>query len=314
MIGRLPSGGTRSYYHTDLLGSTRAVVQGATVTESYDYDPWGVLMPGRALGSGAKEQFTTKERDAESQLDYFGARYYASAIGRWTSVDPAVAADAMPEWSTFAYARNEPLGRVDPDGRCPIPQLCIAAAVAVGTAIGAAAYQVYQNSASGRPLSENLGLATVRGLRDGAVGALIGFGMTAAAERVLAASAAASSGAEATSAVRGGRGPVLKGQAGVQRAIREYESQGGTVLGEQITLRTPAGRTVPDFYGQNANGIREFVEVKNGPYAALTANQRSIFPIVSTQGAIPVGANAEAAGLQPGVPIPPTPVRVFRYP
>jgi len=74
VVGRQPSAGSRSYYHTDLLGSTRAVVQGATVTESYDYDPWGVLMPARSLGSGTKEKFTTKERDAESQLDYFGAR------------------------------------------------------------------------------------------------------------------------------------------------------------------------------------------------------------------------------------------------
>ncbi len=119
VIGRLPSGGTRSYYHTDLLGSTRSVVQGATVTESYDYDPWGVLMPGRALGSGTKEQFTTKERDAESQLDYFGARLYASALGRWTSVDPAVAADLSPEWGGYVYLNNDPARLVDALGLCP---------------------------------------------------------------------------------------------------------------------------------------------------------------------------------------------------
>ncbi len=120
VIGRLPSGGTRSYYHTDLLGSTRAAVQGATVTESFDYDPWGVLMPARSLGSGTKERFTTKERDAESQLDYFGARYYASAIGRWTSVDPAMAADSTPSWSPFAYVEDQPVSQRDPWGR----QLC----------------------------------------------------------------------------------------------------------------------------------------------------------------------------------------------
>jgi hypothetical protein len=55
-------------------GTTRAVVQGATVVESYDYDPYGLLMPGRTLGSGTKEGFTSKERDAETGLDYFGAR------------------------------------------------------------------------------------------------------------------------------------------------------------------------------------------------------------------------------------------------
>ncbi len=116
VVGRLPSGGTRSYYHTDLLGSTRAVVQGATVTESYDYDPWGVLLPGRTLGSGTKEQFTTKERDAESALDYFGARSYASALGRWTTVDPAGAADSLPQWSSYTYVKNNPALYFDPQG------------------------------------------------------------------------------------------------------------------------------------------------------------------------------------------------------
>ena len=40
VIGRQPSTSTRRYYHTDLLGSTRAVVEGATVVESYDFEPW----------------------------------------------------------------------------------------------------------------------------------------------------------------------------------------------------------------------------------------------------------------------------------
>ena len=119
VVGRQPSAGSRSYYHTDLLGSTRAVVQGATVTESYDYDPWGVLMPARSLGSGTKEKFTTKERDAESQLDYFGARSYASAIGRWTTVDPAVAADSAPQWSPYGYVKGNPVNFSDPFGLCP---------------------------------------------------------------------------------------------------------------------------------------------------------------------------------------------------
>ena len=109
VVGRQPSPGSRSYYHTDRLGSTRAVVQGAVVTESYDYDPWGVLMPGRTLGSGTKEQFTTKERDAESGLDSFGVRAYASALGRWTTVDPAMAADSTPEWGPYGYVRDDPV-------------------------------------------------------------------------------------------------------------------------------------------------------------------------------------------------------------
>ncbi|GEM_PF-5550407 len=49
-----------------------------------DY-PFGLLMPGRDYQSGerTKELFTGKERDGETELDYFGARYYWAAGGRW---------------------------------------------------------------------------------------------------------------------------------------------------------------------------------------------------------------------------------------
>jgi len=32
-------------------------------------------------------RYTGKERDTESGLDYFGARYYGSNMGRWMSPD-----------------------------------------------------------------------------------------------------------------------------------------------------------------------------------------------------------------------------------
>jgi RHS repeat-associated protein len=117
VIGRQETGGARLHYHRDLLGSTRAVTEGATVVESYDYDPWGVLMPGRALVGTTREGFTTKERDLETGLDYFGARYYMAALGRWTTVDPP--ADEFPEWSPYNYVMNNPVNARDLLGLCP---------------------------------------------------------------------------------------------------------------------------------------------------------------------------------------------------
>jgi RHS repeat-associated protein len=108
-------GSAWKYYHADLLGSTRSVVQGTTVLESYDYDPWGLLMPGRTLGSGTKEKFSAKEQDAESGLEYFGARYYMPALGRWASVDPL--GQKHPQWSPYNYVLDNPEALVDPDGR-----------------------------------------------------------------------------------------------------------------------------------------------------------------------------------------------------
>jgi len=115
-------------------------------------------------------------------------------------------------------------------------------------------------------------------------------------------------------AAKGGVGPVLQGQAGVARAIGEYEAAGGQVLGREISLRAGGGLTRPDFYGQSAQGFREFTEVKNGASAALNPNQARLFPIVQQSGAVPIGANAARAGLPPGVPILPTHVRVITYP
>lgn len=115
VVGRQPSSGDRRFYHTDLLGSTRAVTDSATILESYDYDPWGVLMPGRTLAGATKEGFTGKERDPETGLDYFGARYEMSALGRWAAVDPL--GEKHPEWSSYNYVLDNPAALIDPDGR-----------------------------------------------------------------------------------------------------------------------------------------------------------------------------------------------------
>lgn len=117
VVGRHPNTGTRSYYYTDMLGSTRSVVQNTTVVESYDFEPWGLLMAGRTLGSGTKEGFGAKEQDIESGLDYFEARYYMAALGRWGSTDPL--SGAAPEWSPYNYVLNDPLVLVDPSGMSP---------------------------------------------------------------------------------------------------------------------------------------------------------------------------------------------------
>ena len=69
-------------------------------------------------------QFTGKERDAESGLDYFGARYYGSNRGRFMSPDWSVSADPVPyarmdnpqSLNLYAYVGNNPLRFVDRDG------------------------------------------------------------------------------------------------------------------------------------------------------------------------------------------------------
>lgn len=65
-------------------------------------------------------RYTGKERDAESGNDYFGARYYASTVGRFLSPDPQYAQERMVKdpqsWNLYAYGGNNPLRFIDPDG------------------------------------------------------------------------------------------------------------------------------------------------------------------------------------------------------
>jgi RHS repeat-associated protein len=123
-------GGGTSYLTSDHLGSTRVVTKAdGSVKARYDYLSFGEEIPstvgGRSSVSGysaadsTRQKFTQKERDNESGLDYFGARYLSSAQGRFTSVDPA-AASGRPirpqSWNRYAYVLNNPLRLIDPDG------------------------------------------------------------------------------------------------------------------------------------------------------------------------------------------------------
>jgi RHS repeat-associated protein len=124
--GSVPTG--TSYLTADVLGSTRLVT--GTTTECEDYLPFGEQIQsgtdGRSDGcfSAAdvvpEKKFTSKERDVNTGLDFFGARYFSSAQGRFTSPD-APFADQHPEdpqsWNMYAYVRNNPLKNTDPDGR-----------------------------------------------------------------------------------------------------------------------------------------------------------------------------------------------------
>jgi RHS repeat-associated protein len=75
-------------------------------------------MRGQAELNRAGSCCTGKERDTESGNDYFGARYYASSMGRFMSPDsPGFAHLSNPQaWNLYAYTYNNPVSSVDPDG------------------------------------------------------------------------------------------------------------------------------------------------------------------------------------------------------
>jgi RHS repeat-associated protein len=82
---------------------------------------WGRTgIGGYGTDLGLRQKFTGKLRDSETTYDYFGARYFSGAQGRFTSVDPAVnmfnTAQDPQQWNRYPYTRNSPLKYVDPDG------------------------------------------------------------------------------------------------------------------------------------------------------------------------------------------------------
>jgi RHS repeat-associated protein len=107
------------YYHGDQIGSSRLLTSGA------GWPVWqGTFLP---FGEEYSPQLTTnhyrfsgKERDSESGLDYFGARYNSSTLSRFLTPDKPFADQHIREpqsWNLYSYARNNPLKYIDTDGR-----------------------------------------------------------------------------------------------------------------------------------------------------------------------------------------------------
>ena len=109
------AGSSHRYYLADHLGSTRALVdESGSVTATYDYRPYGKVLASSGTDA-TRFRFTGHERDVESSLDYMLARSYAYDVGRFLRPDPMQ--DEYPGLSPYAYANNNPLKYVDPDGR-----------------------------------------------------------------------------------------------------------------------------------------------------------------------------------------------------
>ncbi|MFI5176214.1 MAG: RHS repeat domain-containing protein, partial [Terriglobia bacterium] len=128
------TGGT-SYLTADHLDSTRVVTDASgNLKGRHDYLPFGEEIPsgiggrttpmGYGSNEGVRQKFTGKERDAESGLDYFGARYNASSMGRFMTPDWSAKPQTVPyadlgnpqSLNLYSYVVNNPLNRTDPLG------------------------------------------------------------------------------------------------------------------------------------------------------------------------------------------------------
>lgn len=107
------------YHHTDhLSGSNVETDANGNVIELLDYYPYGSVRLNEKSGTYENDyKFTGKELDEDTDLYYYGARYYDSAIGRFISIDPWSGDLSNPQTlNKYSYVTNNPLKYVDPSG------------------------------------------------------------------------------------------------------------------------------------------------------------------------------------------------------
>jgi RHS repeat-associated protein len=248
------------YLSADQLGSTRLVTnQNINVVERHDYLPFGEEIQanqgGRTSAWGVNDliaqRFTGKERDSESGLDYFGARYYGSALGRFTSpdefkggiVDPFTGQDietntALPyaditdpqTLNKYAYVRNNPLRYTDPNGHCVEALTCTVEFGTAGAEIGSL----------GGPIGTAAGA-----LIGGAIGAFTGYEIYKGAQAVV------SLATNNISSQQGQPAAAPSGQASGSKSAEEMASDLKDKIGKNsVPYDTPSSKGRIDLAGK----------------------------------------------------------------
>jgi RHS repeat-associated protein len=116
---------TTRFHLNDWLGTRRVDLSpsGSSTLSCFNY-PFGDAYTSGLSCTGTdtditEQHFTGQTRDSETGEDDFGARYYASMMGRFLTADE-VRNDAHPgnpqSWNLYAYVHNSPLSFVDPNG------------------------------------------------------------------------------------------------------------------------------------------------------------------------------------------------------
>jgi len=115
------TGAATHFHHPDRLG-TRLVTNAAdssTIAEQTTL-PFGRALDAESSGAVTNRRFTSYDRSNETKLDYAVNRFYNSAQGRFTQVDPigmnAVKLDNPQTLNLYAYCANDPINCIDPDG------------------------------------------------------------------------------------------------------------------------------------------------------------------------------------------------------
>jgi RHS repeat-associated protein len=138
LVATYDNDGQGVHFHlADWLGTRRMQTDNAGNPElKCQSGPFGDAQLCSPIASNAadvtEQHFNGKERDIESGLDYFGARYYGSNMGRWMSPDWSEDPDPVPyvdlenpqSLNLYGYVGNNPLSKNDPNGHIMLNPDC----------------------------------------------------------------------------------------------------------------------------------------------------------------------------------------------
>jgi RHS repeat-associated protein len=306
------------FYFNDPLGTRRVQTDLAgNIEQKCSSLPFG---DGETCGPTPTENlFTGKERDSESGNDYFEARYYSSAMGRFMSPDWSAKEDPVPyaqlddpqSLNLYSYVRNNPLTRVDADGHCDSNgQNCSLWDHVAGTVggvlnvvpgtvnLGIDAFNAVSSQFNG-PQLDRMDMiqpdahASMGGVQTGeALQLALPVGDMAEGAQVLRNAAA---------------GKVFQESVAAETALTE------TNVVQNVTIKTESGvKTVMDVASKDSGGSVALREAKSSATARLTPNQAAAHPEIARTGGTVVGKGKP--GFPGGTKIPPTQVKVVRPP
>lgn len=115
IIAKKNPDGTKLFYQNDHLGSANLLTDAnGSIVENTTYDPFGQVLTG---GTKSKYQYTGQEKDQETPLNYYNARYYDSQIQHFTQPDTIIPDLYNPQTlNRYSYVQNNPLRYIDPSG------------------------------------------------------------------------------------------------------------------------------------------------------------------------------------------------------
>ena len=106
------------YYAQEHLGNNRVVVnQNGTIEQITHYYAYGLPFSEGYDTSQQPYKYNGKELDRMHGLDWYdyGARFYDPALARFHCLDAL--AEKLPSWTPYNYVRNNPILRIDPNGK-----------------------------------------------------------------------------------------------------------------------------------------------------------------------------------------------------